>query len=88
MKLINIIADFVHGKWERVSLFASSLGAYFSLQTYLNRKFDNLKEYECIEEFAKKFAAEVTVSEGSQHAFMEERDFPIVENWINETLKH
>lgn len=157
MRDLNIIADYVYGKWESVSLFASSLGAYFSLQTYSNRKFDkilfqspivdmkwlvehmliwsditeemleknkeidtpidllrwdyycyikehpvtmwhknthilygeldNLQEYECIEEFAKKFEAEVTVSEGSQHAFMEERDFAIVGDWIAKNLQ-
>ena len=37
---LNVIADYVFGKWNQVSLFAGSLGAYFSLNAYVNRSFD------------------------------------------------
>lgn len=37
---LNVIADYVFGKWNQVSLFACSLGAYFSLNTYVNRPFN------------------------------------------------
>ena len=32
---LNVIADYVFDKWNQVSLFACSLGAYFSLNTYV-----------------------------------------------------
>ncbi len=35
------VGDFVFGKWKTVSLFACSLGAYFSLQAYRERHFEN-----------------------------------------------
>lgn len=31
---LNVIADYVFGKWNQVSLFACSLEAYFALNTY------------------------------------------------------
>ncbi len=34
------ISDFVTQKWEHISLFGNSLGAYFSLVAYQNLKFD------------------------------------------------
>jgi hypothetical protein len=37
---LNVIADYVFGKWNQVSLFACSLGAYFALNTYVDRQFD------------------------------------------------
>lgn len=155
-KDLTAIADYVFGKWPNVSLFACSLGAYFSLQTYSDRRFDkimfqspivdmlwlvehmmlwsnvteqmleeqkeintpidvlrwdyynyikehpttswhknthilygeldDLQPYECISDFSKKFDAKVTVSYGSKHPFMEQRDSEIVEKWIAETL--
>lgn len=157
-KDLTAIADYVFSNWTKVSLFACSLGAYFSLQTYAERKFekimfqspivnmqwlveqmmlwsnvtaemleekkeietpidtlrldyynyikehpitswhkgtdilygelDDLQPYESISAFAESFNAKVTVSNGSKHPFMEERDLAVVENWINETLKH
>ena len=157
-KDLTAIADYVFSYWTKVSLFACSLGAYFSLQTYAERKFekimfqspivdmqwlveqmmlwsnvtaemleekkeietpidtlrldyynyikehpitswhkgtailygelDDLQPYESISAFAESFDAKVTVSNGSKHPFMEERDLAVVENWINETLKH
>jgi esterase/lipase len=37
---LNMIADHVFGKWEHVSLFGCSLGAYFALNAYYDRPFD------------------------------------------------
>ena len=37
---LNIIADHAFENWKHVSLFACSLGAYFSLNTYTNRNFE------------------------------------------------
>ncbi len=34
---LNAVADYVFAKWNQVSLFACSLGAYFSLNAYNNR---------------------------------------------------
>ncbi|MDD6036856.1 MAG: alpha/beta hydrolase [Lachnospiraceae bacterium] len=39
-KDLNSIAEYVFEKWESVSLFACSLGAYFSLNAYANRNFE------------------------------------------------
>lgn len=36
---LNIIADWVFSRWDDVSLFACSLGAYFSLHAYADRPF-------------------------------------------------
>jgi len=37
---LNVIANYVFEKWKQISLFACSLGAYFSLNTYVDRDFD------------------------------------------------
>ncbi len=37
---LNLIAGYAFGRWRRVSLFACSLGAYFSLNAYGNRAFE------------------------------------------------
>ena len=37
---LNVIADCTFDRWPRVSLFACSIGAYFSLQAYGNRRFE------------------------------------------------
>lgn len=37
---LNVIADQVFFGWDRVSLFACSLGAYFSLNAYTDRPFE------------------------------------------------
>ena len=37
---LNVIADQVFSGWDRVSLFACSLGAYFSLNAYTDRPFE------------------------------------------------
>ncbi len=146
------IGDYVFSKWERVSLFGSSLGAFFSLHGYKDRKLenclfqspvldmeylihqmfiwfsvsesmleekreietpidilswdyytfvkenpivkwnfpthilygskDNLQSLEVIENFAEKFHCDLTVSENSEHPFMDESDALVVENWL------
>jgi hypothetical protein len=38
---LNAIADYTFSMWNDVSLFACSLGAYFSLNTYADRRFRN-----------------------------------------------
>ena len=40
VKDLNTIADYVFARWNAVSLFACSLGAYFSLNAYTDRCFD------------------------------------------------
>ena len=37
---LNIVADYAFGRWQRVSLFACSLGAYFALNAYADRKLE------------------------------------------------
>lgn len=37
---LNIIADYVFSKWDTASLYACSLGAYFSLNAYARRPFE------------------------------------------------
>lgn len=37
---LNVIADYAFSHWDSVSLFACSLGAYFSLNAYTDRKFE------------------------------------------------
>ena len=37
---LNAAADYAFSKWKRVALYACSIGAYFSLQTYGNRPFE------------------------------------------------
>ena len=37
---LNVIADYAFSRWEHVSLYACSIGAYFSLQTYGSRPFE------------------------------------------------
>ena len=37
---LNLIADYVFAHWPRVSLYACSLGAYFSLHAYPQRKLE------------------------------------------------
>lgn len=38
---LTAIANYAFSKWKRVSLYACSLGAYFSLNTYANKPFEN-----------------------------------------------
>lgn len=47
---------------------------------------DNLQSREVIDEFVNKFACHLTVSENSEHPFMNESDKPIVEAWLAATI--
>lgn len=40
VKDLNIIADYVFSRWNKASLYACSLGAYFSLCAYAHRPFE------------------------------------------------
>lgn len=150
------IADYVYANWRNVSLYACSMGAYFSLNAYNNRKLencllqsplvdmneminkmfkwfnvtpeqlekqgeivtdfdilswkyytfarenpiskwntpthilygslDNLQDADTVKAFAKRFGAELLISEGSEHPFMKESDFPIVKRWMEENI--
>jgi len=156
MKDLTAIADYAFANWDKVSLFACSLGAYFSLNTYADREFeqilfqspivdmrwlvqhmmlwsgvteeqlerekeidtpidllrwdyynyikehpiskwhsgthilygalDNLQEKSSLDDFAEKFHCELSISEGSEHAFMAERDFAIVDVWMKKSV--
>jgi len=153
---LNIISDFVFSKWEKVSLFACSLGAYFALNAYADKKFeqvlfqspivnmewlveqmmlwsgitvaqleqekeidtpidvlrwdyyqyikehpvrrwhagtkilygklDTLQDEKCILQFVEEFHGELTISKGSEHAFMGKRDPKIVQEWLNSQM--
>jgi len=157
MKDLALIADYVFEKWNSVSLYACSLGAYFALNAYGNRNFDRilfqspildmkwlvdhmmlwsnvtaqqlelekeietpidtlrwdyykyieehpirkwhmgthilygkldtLQDMKCIQEFADKFDAKLTVSENSEHAFMDENDIKIVNEWLEKSIE-
>ena len=47
---------------------------------------DNLQSRKVIEDFASKFNCHLTVSENSEHPFMEEGDKIIVETWMNNSI--
>lgn len=149
---LDTIADYAFERWQNVSLFACSLGAYFSLNAYGGRKLekclfkspivdmkwlvgnmmlwsgvtpeqlreqkeiatsidtlrwdyysyilehtdyrwdiptsilyagrDDLQPEESVRGFALKHGCELTVSPDSLHPFMEEKDFPIVTEWV------
>ena len=40
MRDLNTVADYAFGRWEHLSLYACSLGAYFSLQAFGERPFE------------------------------------------------
>ncbi|MBR2925240.1 MAG: alpha/beta hydrolase [Clostridia bacterium] len=47
---------------------------------------DDLQSLAVIEQFAKRFGCDMTLSGNSQHPFMEEADFPIVHQWLCDHL--
>ena len=153
---LTIIADYTFANWSDVSLFACSLGAYFSLNIYMDRKFakclfqspmlnmeymirqmfewydvseerlrlekeiptpfdilrwdyfqyvlahpiknwdiptsilyggkDNLQPIEVIQTFADAHYCKLTVSENSEHSFMQPEDMKIVTEWLKDNL--
>lgn len=153
---LNVIADYVFNKWNQVSFFANSLGAYFALNAYADRSFDkclfispivdmkwlvehmmmwsgvtkeqlekekeiitdidtlrwdyyqyiqthpitkwpiatsilyggrdNLQPLESLQLFSNKFQCRLTVSEQSEHSFMNPCDNFITEQWLLENI--
>ena len=153
---LTVIGDYAFLMWKEVSLFACSLGAYFSLNTYAGRKFmnclfqspvldmeyliqqmfswfnvteeklcidkeiptpvdllrwdyyqyvknhpiekwniptsilyggkDNLQSIEVIQKFVKAHSCKLTISQSSEHSFMQEEDIKIVRTWLEENV--
>lgn len=153
---LTVVADYVFRRWREVSLYACSLGAYFSLHAYPDRPFvnclfqspvldmeylirqlflwfgvteerlaaqreivtpidvlswdyfqyvlahpvtrwsiptsilyggkDNLQLLSVMEDFAARFGSRITLSPDSEHPFMQEQDFPVVRQWLQENL--
>lgn len=153
---LGVIGDYVFRRWKDVSLYACSLGAYFSLHAYQGYTFrkclfqspildmeylirqmflwfgiteerlvreneidtpidlmswdyfqyvlahpvsrwdsptsilyggkDDLQSLAVIQDFASRFGSEITLSENSEHPFMKEADFPIVDQWLRDHL--
>lgn len=153
---LNVIGDYVFSRWNDVSLFACSLGAYFSLNTYADRNFtnclfqspvlnmeylikqmfcwfnvtekqlsiekeistpvdllrwdyylyvkehpikkwsiptsilygrkDNMQSIDVIQEFVKAHDGRLTISQNSDHTFMQDEDIEIVCTWLEENI--
>jgi hypothetical protein len=153
---LTTIGDYAFSNWKIISLYACSLGAYFSLNSYADRKIekclfqspiinmeylirqmfewyhvtedslcvekeintpfevlrwdyfqyvlkhpikrwdihtsilyagkDNLQSLGVIQEFAKAHQCELTISENSEHPFMQENDISIVSSWLEENI--
>lgn len=153
---LSTIADYTFSIWKNVSLYASSLGAYFSLNTYADKNFtkclfqspilsmeylinqmfiwfdvteerlyiekeiqtpidtlsweyyqyvkeqpikrwsiptsilyggkDNLQSIDVIQEFVKAHGCKLTISQSSEHPFMENEDMKIVHEWLVENI--
>lgn len=153
---LTLVADYVFHRWKQVSLYACSLGAYFSLHAYPDRPFekclfqspvldmeylirqmflwfdiseerlaqekeidtpidlmtwayfqyvlahpvekwdvptkilyggkDDLQSLAVMQAFAQRFGCEMTLSENSQHPFMETADILIVQQWLRDCL--
>lgn len=153
---LKAVGDCVFDKWQSISLYACSLGAFFSLHAYSERKFenvlfqspivdmeyliqqmfkwfnvteemlaeeqeistpvdilswkyfcyvkdhpiikweypthilyggkDNMQSLEVIEAFSKRFKCELTISEKSEHAFMEKEDVAVVSSWLQRNI--
>ncbi|MEG0540901.1 MAG: alpha/beta hydrolase [Angelakisella sp.] len=153
---LSLIADYAFSKWNDVSLFACSLGAYFSLNTYADRGFtkclfqspvldmeylvrqmfiwfhvteerlrvekeistpvdllrwdyfqyileypienwnfptsilyggkDNMQSYKVVKDFVDAHHCKLTVSENSEHPFMQPEDMAIVTAWLEDNI--
>ena len=156
MRDLTFISDYSFSHWKAVSLFACSLGAYFSLHTYGDKPFekclfqspmvdmeymirqlfqwydvteerlciereiptpfdtlrwdyfqyvlqhpintwklptailygakDNLQPIQIIQGFADRYHCKLTISENSEHPFMEAKDIEIVARWLDATI--
>lgn len=153
---LSAVYDYAFSNWSDISLFACSIGAYFSLNTYADRSFtkclfqspivnmeylirqmfvwfdvteerlksekeivtpidimswdyyryvlehpiqkwdsptsilyagkDNLQSAEVIRDFADKHHCNLTVSQNSEHPFMQSEDIKIVSDWLYENI--
>lgn len=153
---LTVVGDYVFRRWKEVSLYACSLGAYFSLHAYQDKPFvnclfqspildmeylirqmfcwfsvteerlalekeidtpidvlswdyfqyilahpvtrwnaptsilyggrDNLQSLAVIQDFTARFGSRVTLAPDSEHPFMQEKDFPIVRQWLQDHL--
>lgn len=153
---LNVIADYVVSKWNQAALYACSLGAFFSLHAYSDRKIekclfqspivdmeylirqmflwfqiteerlhtekeiatpvdtlrwdyyqyvkecpicdwgiptailyggkDNMQSAEVIQKFARKYLCDLTISQDSEHAFMQDGDRNVVEKWLEKNI--
>lgn len=153
---LNRIADYVFSKWNQIALYACSLGAFFSLHAYSDRKIekclfqspivdmeyliqqmflwfqvteerlcvekeiptpvdtlrwdyyqyvrehpvcdwsiptailyggkDNMQSAEVIRNFAQRYSCDLTISQDSEHAFMQNGDKSIVEKWLEKNI--
>lgn len=156
IKDLTAIGDYAFSNWNDISLFACSLGVYFSLNTYTDRTFtkclfqspmldmeymirqmfqwygvseerlriekeistpfdilrwdyfcyvlqnpikkwdfptsiiygakDNLQPIEVIKDFVDAHHCKLTVSENSEHPFMQPEDFEIIFTWLEDNL--
>ena len=48
---------------------------------------DNLQSRQVMKHFAERFGCRLTISEFSEHPFMQPTDFPIVEDWMRRSLE-
>ena len=153
---LTVISDYAFSMWSDVSLFACSLGAYFSLNAYADRNFrnclfqspvlnmeylirqmfccfneteeklyteseiptpvdllrwdyyqyvkehpiekwniptsilyggkDNLQSEEVIQKFVKANDCKLTISQNSEHPFMQKEDIKTVRTWLEENV--
>ena len=153
---LTVIGDYAFSRWNDVSLFACSLGAYFSLNTYADRNFtnclfqspvlnmeylirqmfvwfnvteerlrkekeiptpidllrwdyylyvkehpiekwsiptsilyggkDNMQSVDVIQKFVKAHDCKLTISQSSDHPFMQSEDIKIVCTWLEENI--
>lgn len=153
---LNVIADYVFSKWNQTALYACSLGAFFSLHAYSDRKIekslfqspivdmeylirqmflwfqvteerlstekeiatpvdtlrwdyyqyvrehpicnwsiptvilyggkDNMQSAEVMHKFAQKYSRDLTISQNSEHAFMQDGDRNVVEKWLEKNI--
>lgn len=153
---LTAIADYAFPRWQSVSLFACSLGAYFSLNAYAERHFDhclfqspvinmeyliqqmftwfhvteeqlslekeiptpidllrwdyyqyvrehpvkkwniptsilyagkdNMQSVDIIQKFVKAYDCKLTISQNSEHPFMQSEDIKTVSDWMEENI--
>lgn len=74
-------------RWDYYQYIISHPVTQWDIPTaILYGKMDNLQPIESIRDFSEKFGARLTVSENSEHPFMSDRDFQIVDKWLFENI--